>query len=134
MGFEPGFSVAAPATCPVALRARIRLCRLPTGSPRRWRRREDQVRDIGLDVHRDFCEVAIAEEGELRSAGRIETTPERLELFAQSLDGLWLPDERTGALRRRLGRRAQLVRARTRAKNEVHAALVRRLITKPKVA
>jgi transposase len=42
------------------------------------------VRDIGLDVHRDFCEVAIADEGETRSAGRIETTPEALELFAQS--------------------------------------------------
>jgi len=38
-----------------------------------------------LDVHRDFCEVAIAEEGAVRSAGRVETTPERLELFARSL-------------------------------------------------
>jgi hypothetical protein len=42
------------------------------------------VRAIGLDVHRDFCEVAIAEAGAVRS-GRIETTPEELELFAQSL-------------------------------------------------
>ena len=55
-------------------------------------------------------------------------------LAAGSLDGLWLPDERTSAMRRRLARRAQLVRARTRAKNEVHAALIRRLIAKPKVA
>ena len=47
--------------------------------------REDQVRAIGLDVHRDFCEVAIAEGGEVRSAGRIETTPQALELFAGSL-------------------------------------------------
>src|SRR3954468_11000467 len=31
--WSPGVSVAAPATCPVALRARIRRCRLPTGSP-----------------------------------------------------------------------------------------------------
>jgi transposase len=158
--------------------------------------REDQMRDIGLDVHRDFCEVAISEAGEVRSAGRIETTPEQLELFARSLgsddrvalevtgnaweiagilkphvaqvlvvspgdtgirqaraktdrldaralarllatgslEGLWLPDERTRALRRRLQRRAQLVRARTRAENEVHGALVRRLIPKPRVA
>ena len=43
------------------------------------------MRDIGLDVHRDFCEVAISENGELRSAGRIETTLEALELFAGSL-------------------------------------------------
>ena len=154
------------------------------------------MRSIGLDVHRDFCEVAIVEAGEVRSAGRMETTPETLELFAQSLgagdrvvlevtgnaweiarilephvgevlvvhpgdtgirqaraktdrldaralakllaagslDGLWMPDEQTRALRRRLARRSQLVRARTRAKNECHAVLVRRLITKPAVS
>ena len=45
-----------------------------------------------------------------------------------------MPDERTRALRRRLSRRSQLVRARTRSKNEVHAVLVRRLIAKPKVS
>jgi transposase len=149
-----------------------------------------------LDVHRDFCEVALVEAGEVRSAGRIETTPAALELFAQSLcstdrvvlevtgnaweiarilephvgqvlvvhpgdtgirqaraktdrldaralakllaagslDGLWMPDEQTRALRRRLARRSQLVRARTRAKNECHAVLVRRLIAKPAVS
>ena len=43
-----------------------------------------------MDVHRDFCEVAIFEDGELRSAGRIETSPEKLELFAGSLG----PDDR----------------------------------------
>jgi transposase len=153
------------------------------------------VRAIGLDVHRDFCEVAIAEAGELRSAGRVETAPERLELFAASLgaddvvaleatgnaaeiariieaqvarvivvsssdtgirqaraktdrldartlarlaaagslDAVWMPDPRTAAMRRRLARRAQLVRARTRAKNEVHAVLVRRLKGRPPV-
>jgi transposase len=153
------------------------------------------VRYVGLDVHRDFCEVAIAE-GEIESVGRIQTTPEQLELFGQSLgrddrvvlevtgnawevariiethvaevivvspsdtgirqaraktdrldartlakllatgslEGLWMPDERTRALRRRLQRRSQLVRARTRAKNEVHGALIRRLVRKPKVS
>ena len=29
------------------------------------------MRFIGLDVHRDFCEVAIAEGGEVRAAGRV---------------------------------------------------------------
>jgi pimeloyl-ACP methyl ester carboxylesterase len=43
------------------------------------------MRLIGLDIHRDFAEVAIAEGGEVRSAGRIEMTPETLELFAHSL-------------------------------------------------
>jgi transposase len=43
------------------------------------------VRGFGLDVHRDFCEVAIAEGGRIRSAGQIATRVESLELFAQSL-------------------------------------------------
>ena len=38
------------------------------------------MRSIALDVHRDFCEVAIKEDGELRSAGRIKTTVAELEL------------------------------------------------------
>jgi transposase len=169
---------------------------LPTGSLLIDGEEGVRVRSIGLDVHRDFCEVALVEAGEVRSAGRIETTPAALELFAQSLcstdrvalevtgnaweiariiephvgqvlvvhpgdtgirqaraktdrldaralakllaagslDGLWMPDEQTRAWRRRLARRSQLVRARTRAKNECHAVLVRRLITKPAVS
>jgi transposase len=43
------------------------------------------VRGFGLDVHRDFCEVAIAEQGKIRSAGKIATRVSSLELFAQSL-------------------------------------------------
>jgi hypothetical protein len=43
------------------------------------------VRAIGLDVHLEFCEVAISEQGKVRSAGRIETKPEAIELFARSL-------------------------------------------------
>jgi hypothetical protein len=55
------------------------------------------VRAVALDVHRDFCEVALVAEGRLRSAGRIETRPEALELFAQSLDaGDWVALEVTG--------------------------------------
>src|SRR3954447_11193692 len=189
---SPGFSVAAPATCLVALRARIRRCRLPTGSPR-VDERGGRVRAVALDVHRDFCEVAIVEEGRLRSAGRIKTRPDELELFARSpderdvvalevtgnawaiarileahvaraivvspndtgirqaraktdrldaralakllwageLDGVWTPDERIRAMGRRLARRAQLVRARSRAKNEIHAVLMRNLKDRP---
>jgi transposase len=145
------------------------------------------VRAIGLDVHRDFCEVAIAEAGEVRSAGRIAARPDALELFAQSLTtddrvvlevtgnaweiariiephvkrvivvspsdtgirqaraktdrldartlaSVWMPDERTRVMRRRLARRSQLVAARTRAKNEIHAILFRRLKGRPEVS
>jgi transposase len=48
-------------------------------------RRRPVMRYIGLDVHREFCEVAISEQGKLRSAGRIRTRRAELELFAQSL-------------------------------------------------
>src|SRR4051812_34226501 len=44
-----------------------------------------EMRALGLDVHRDFCEVANTEEGGVRSAGRIPTRVAALELFAQSL-------------------------------------------------
>ena len=39
-----------------------------------------------MDVHRDFCEIAVAElDGRVRSAGRIHSRVEVLELFAGSL-------------------------------------------------
>jgi transposase len=152
------------------------------------------MRSIGLDVHRDFCEVAIVEDSVVRSAGRIATSPESIGLFAGSLcptdevvlettsgaieiarllgphvarvvlanaadvraiaharvksdrfdaatlarllaagmlDGVWVPDERIGALRRRIARRAALVRQCTRAKNEIHAVVMRCLLGRP---
>jgi transposase len=150
-------------------------------------------RAIGVDVHRDFCVVAICEDGEVRTAGRVPSTPEGLTLLAQSLvesdrvalevtgscwevarilephvervvvvspddtgiararaktdrldaralarllwsgelESVWMPDERCRVLRRRLARREQLVHARSRAKNEIHAVLQRRLQGKP---
>jgi len=48
------------------------------------------MRAIGMDVHRDFCEVAIAHDGAVRSVGKIKTEPRELELFAVSL----APDDR----------------------------------------
>jgi transposase len=150
-------------------------------------------RAIGLDVHREFCVVAICEDGKVRSAGRVPSTPEGLALLAESLlptdrvalevtgscwevarilephvqqvvvvspddtgissaraktdkldsrtlasllwkgelDAVWMPDERCRVLRRRLARREQLMRTRTRAKNEIQAVLARRLQGKP---
>jgi transposase len=146
-----------------------------------------------LDVHLDFCEIAICEDGKVRSAGRVASTPEALKVLAESLlatdrvvlevtgsaweivrilepyvakvivvspgdtgitqaraktdrldsrtlarllwagelDAVWMPDELTRMLRRRLSRREQLMRARTRAKNEIHAMLMRQLVGRP---
>jgi transposase len=42
-------------------------------------------RCFGLDVHREFAQVAIWQDGLVRHAGQIPTTPEALRLFADSL-------------------------------------------------
>jgi transposase len=47
-------------------------------------------RGIGLDVRRDFCVVAICEDGKTRSAGRVPSTPEGIKALAESL----LPTDR----------------------------------------
>ena len=52
-------------------------------------------------------------------------------LAAGSLDAIWMPGEPVRAMRRRLARRSQLVGARSRVKNEVHAVLVRCLKGRP---
>jgi transposase len=150
-------------------------------------------RAVGLDVHREFCEVAICEDGKVRSGGRVPSTPDGIGALAESLlasdrvalevtgscwevarilerqvdrvivvspddtgiasaraktdkldaralasllwrgelEAVWMPDERCRILRRRLARREQLVRARSRSKNEIHASLQRRLQAKP---
>jgi transposase len=49
-------------------------------------------------------------------------------LSAGMLGEVWVPDAETSALRRRVARRAALVRQRTRAKNEIHATLSRCLL------
>jgi len=55
-------------------------------------------------------------------------------LAAGELDAVWTPDEWTRVMRRRLSRREQLVRSRSRAKNEIHAVLMRRLKGRPPVS
>ncbi len=42
-------------------------------------------RAVGLDVHREFCEVAFCEEGVVSSAGRVPSTPEGIRTLANSL-------------------------------------------------
>ncbi len=47
-------------------------------------------RAIGLDVHRDFCVEAICDDGKVRSAGGVPSTPDGLRTLAESL----LPSDR----------------------------------------
>ncbi|MEZ2355031.1 IS110 family transposase [Caballeronia sp. RCC_10] len=51
------------------------------------------------------------------------------QLYASGfLPEVWIPDEATQAMRRQVSRRAQIVRQRTRLKNEIHAVLAAHLI------
>ena len=63
------------------------------------------MRFIGLDVHRDFCEIAISDGGKARSAGRVSTTPEALTVLGNSLAARGQGDPREH--RQRAGDRAR---------------------------
>ena len=93
------------------------------------------ARIIGPHVARS-CRRQPQRHGHQPSA-RQDRPPRRKDLAkllaAGELDAVWMPDEWTRAMRRRLARRSQLVRARTRAKNEIHAVLIRRLHARPPV-
>jgi transposase len=62
----------------------VSFARLLSHSVERWKEAAMR-RCIGLDVHREFAQVAIWEQGVVHQAGRVETTPEALRLFAESL-------------------------------------------------
>jgi transposase len=45
------------------------------------------MRFVGLDIHRDQCEVAIVEYGKVRSAGRFRSSVAEVQRFAEGLGG-----------------------------------------------
>ena len=55
-------------------------------------------------------------------------------LWTGELEAVWMPPEWIARMRRRLARREQLVRARSRVKNELHAVLMRCLKGRPPVS
>jgi transposase len=55
-------------------------------------------------------------------------------LWTGELEAVWMPPAWTANMRRRLARREQLVRARSRVKNELHAVLMRCLKGRPPVS
>jgi transposase len=89
-----------------------------------------------LDGH--VAEVALANPMQVRAISHAKVKSDRFdartlaELFqAGVLPTVWVEDERTRCLRRLTSRRSQLVRQRTRVKNEVTAVLVRNLAGRP---
>lgn len=79
--------------------------------------------------------VVVANSQEVRAISHARVKSDRFDariladlLAAEMLNTVWVPDAQTQALRRRVARRAALVRQRTRAKNEIHATLARCLL------
>jgi transposase len=59
---------------------------LPACSPTPINEKEESMRRcIGFDVHREFAQVAVWEDGRVRHVGQISTAPEALRVFADSL-------------------------------------------------
>ena len=147
VGLEPAFSVAASATGPVVLRARVRRCRCPPALRRTTTDGEETMRSM---VSTSTATSAGRDRRRRRDPfpGRIEMSPAALELFAASLDRSdrvalevssnavstpgrqrtssprarstrsGCPTSRPRRMRRRLARRTQLVRVKTKGKNE----------------
>jgi hypothetical protein len=87
MGFEPGLFSGRRCDLPgCAASADPSMSFAHRFSPTSNRGRGGRGESGSAGCPSRFCEVAIVEEGRLRSAGRIESRPERLELLAQSLD------------------------------------------------
>jgi transposase len=92
-----------------------------------------------LEPH--VAEVTVANPRRLRAIAESKVKTDQVDartlcelLDAGFVPAVWSPDEWTRALRRRLQRRSKLVRARTRAKNELHAVLARNLKGRPPMA
>src|SRR5215218_1076495 len=62
---------------------------------------------------------------------RLDTRTLARLLASGELDAVWVPDRATQVMRRRLQRRGQLVWARSRVKNQIHATLLRCLVGRP---
>lgn len=133
-------SPAAPAFLALAMEAHMR-------------------RVIGIDIHRTFGEVVIEATGNCMAVSRVLTphvkrvviaNPLQVKAIAHAhvktdkvdaatmaslhaagyLPEIWTPDAATEQMRRLVARRYQVVRHRTRIKNEVHAILHAHLIPK----
>ena len=85
-----------------------------------------------------MAEVALANPLQVRAISHAKVKSDRFdartlaELFgAGVLPTVWVEDEQTRCLRRLTSRRSQLVRQRTRVKNEITAVLVRNLAGRP---
>jgi transposase len=97
--------------------------------------------EIARIIKPHVARVVVANAQEVRAISHARVKSDRFDartlaelLSAGMLEPVWVPDAQTSGLRRRVARRAALVRQRTRAKNEVHATLARCLLGRSPVS
>lgn len=86
-------------------------------------------RVIGIDIHLTFGEVVIEATGNCMAVSRVLTPHVKRVVIANPLQVKAIVNARP-RMRRHVARRYQVVRHRTRIKNEVHAILHAHLIPK----
>ena len=86
-------------------------------------------------LHSHVARVVIANPQQVRLIAEARVKTDKIDaavlaqLYASGfLPEVWIADDRTQALRRQVARRAQIVRQRTRLKNEIHSVLATHLI------
>ncbi len=97
--------------------------------------------EIARIIKPHVARVMVANAQKVRAISHARVKSDRFDartlaelLSAGMLEPVWVPDAGTSALRRRVARRAALVRQRTRAKNEIHATLARCLLGRSPVS
>jgi len=97
--------------------------------------------EIARIIRPHIARVVVANAQDVRAISHARVKSDRFDartlaelLAAGMLEAVWIPDTETSGLRRRVARRAALVRQRTRAKNEVHATLSRCLLGRSPVS
>jgi transposase len=97
--------------------------------------------EIARVISPHVARVVVANAQDVRAISHARVKSDRFDartlaelLSAGMLEEVWIPDAETQALRRRVARRAALVRQRIRAKNEIHATLARCLLGRSPVS
>ena len=134
-------SCAARPQSAVMLRSASQTSSLAASSDGKWPRVLMIFRSRAFTPSMQFAKVIVANPLQVRLIAEAKVKTDKIDaavlaqLYASGfLPEVWIPDADTQALRRQVARRAQIVRQRTRLKNEIHSVLAAHLVPKSPAA
>ena len=134
-------SCAARPQSAVMLRSASQTSLLAASSDGKWPRVLMIFRSRAFTPSMQFAKVIVANPLQVRLIAEAKVKTDKIDaavlaqLYASGfLPEVWIPDADTQALRRQVARRAQIVRQRTRLKNEIHSVLAAHLVPKSPAA